>query len=97
MTDPLIVHIAEPKDADELIELDHEKRHIFRTLSTQFWPGPLTQIVKPSTKIPPMVTANTGYVGIRCPKHKLPHKLLEITGLPIAAPSANRFGHVSPT
>ncbi len=39
LTDPLIVHIAEPKDADELIELDHEKRHIFRTLSTQFWPG----------------------------------------------------------
>ena len=47
--------------------------------------------------IPKEVTANTGFVGIRIPSHPLALKLIQIAGVPIAAPSANRFGHVSPT
>lgn len=97
LTDPLIVHIARPEDAYPLIDITEVEMHVFKLLSATFWPGPLTIIVNASSKIPPPVTANTGFVGIRCPKHKLALKLLEIAQVPVAAPSANRFGHVSPT
>lgn len=97
LTDPLIVHIAEPEQAFELIDLQPAEMDVFTLLATKFWPGPLTLIVKASSKIPMLVTANTGFVGVRCPKHPLAVSLLRASGLPIAAPSANRFGHVSPT
>ncbi len=97
LTDPLIVHIAKPEDAYQLIDISAAEMKVFNTLSNTFWPGPLTIIVNASAKIPPPVTANTGFVGIRCPKHKLALMLLELAQVPVAAPSANRFGHVSPT
>jgi tRNA A37 threonylcarbamoyladenosine synthetase subunit TsaC/SUA5/YrdC len=63
-----------------------------------FWPGPLTLVVKANLdKIPMLITADTGYVGIRVPNHPIAIQLLKESGLPIAAPSANKFGHVSPT
>jgi L-threonylcarbamoyladenylate synthase len=99
LTDPLIVHISKPEEAFSLIEVSsgdlNEK--MFNTLSKSFWPGPLTMIMKASSIIPPAITANTGFVGIRCPAHSLARRLIEVSALPIAAPSANRFGHVSPT
>ena len=97
LTDPLIVHVAEAKQADELVELKESEVPIFNSLVANFWPGPLTIIVKASSKIPLLVTADTGFVGVRCPKHPLAVALIAASGLPIAAPSANRFGHVSPT
>ncbi len=97
LTDPLIVHISHPSQAKELMEISEREELMFNTLTKAFWPGPLTLIVKASAKIPPPVTANTGFVGIRCPNHALAHKLIEAAQIPIAAPSANRFGHVSPT
>lgn len=97
LTDPLIVHIAESEQAYELVELQESELPIFDTLVANFWPGPLTIIVKASSKIPLLVTADTGFVGVRCPKHPLAVALIAASGLPIAAPSANRFGHVSPT
>ena len=97
LTDPLIVHIAEASDAWRLIDVNEEEKFIFQLLADQFWPGPLTIIVKASSLIPSLVTAETGFVGIRCPKHPLAKQLLLASGVPIAAPSANRFGHVSPT
>lgn len=97
LTDPLIVHIAQVSDADSLIDVPDSVRAVFKALATRFWPGPLTIIVKASQRIPLAVTANTGYVGIRCPKHSLARDLIARAGVPIAAPSANRFGHVSPT
>lgn len=97
LTDPLIVHVAEPAQAWPLVDITPVEQQIFALLGQHFWPGPLTMIVHASKEIPPPVTANTGFVGIRCPKHALAKKLLEKTQLPIAAPSANRFGHVSPT
>jgi len=48
-------------------------------------------------QIPLLITANTGYVGLRMPNHEIALELLRTSGLPIAAPSANKFGHVSPT
>lgn len=96
-TDPLIVHIAKRDDAYPLVVLTEEERVIFSGLGDSFWPGPLTVIVRAADCIPAAVTANTGMVGIRVPSHPIAVRLLEVSGLPIAAPSANRFGHVSPT
>jgi L-threonylcarbamoyladenylate synthase len=98
LTDPLIVHIANPEAAKELIEISSpEEEKAYQALTDSFWPGPLTIIMKASPLIPPPVTANTGFVGIRCPNHKLARLLIEQSTVPVAAPSANRFGHVSPT
>lgn len=70
----------------------------FKELAELYWPGPLT-LVTPANleKIPMLITANTGMIGIRVPQHEVAKKLLEVSKLPIAAPSANKFGHVSPT
>lgn len=63
-----------------------------------FWPGPLTFIAKANLeRLPLVVTAGTGFVGLRSPRHPIARKLIELSGLPIGAPSANLFGHVSPT
>ncbi|RYG62480.1 Sua5/YciO/YrdC/YwlC family protein, partial [archaeon] len=70
LTDPLIVHIAYTSDAYRLIDIDEVSRKVFDALATKFWPGPLTIIVKASSLIPLTVTANTGFVGVRCPKHE---------------------------
>ena len=75
----------------------HEEEIVFNALSDSFWPGPLTIIALASSLIPMLVTAGTGYVGVRVPSHPLALSLLKECQLPIAAPSANRFGHVSPT
>ena len=98
MTDPLIVHVAEKTDAYELISKDENIREIFDILGDRFWPGPLTLVVEANQeKISPIITASTGYVGIRCPNNPIALKLIKEAGRPIAAPSANKFGHVSPT
>eukprot|EP01038_Epipyxis_sp_PR26KG_P006136 gene6136-8460_t len=97
-SDPLIVHILNPNDIESLVTFEsHLARRIFEILSLKFWPGPLTIIHKASSKIPKLVTSNTGYVGTRSPSHIIARQLLEKCGLPLAAPSANKFGHVSPT
>jgi L-threonylcarbamoyladenylate synthase len=97
LTDPLIVHVHELQAARPLVDLTAEEWNVFHKLGSAFWPGPLTLIVRASPAIPPAVTAQTGYVGIRVPKHDLAQTLLRAAQLPVAAPSANRFGHVSPT
>jgi L-threonylcarbamoyladenylate synthase len=97
LTDPLIMHVAAPEDALPLIELDETEAEVYRLLIASFWPGPLTLIAKASARVPSLVTAGTGFVGVRCPRHALATRLLLAAQVPIAAPSANRFGHVSPT
>ena len=98
MTDPLICHIAEKEDAAELIDENENIVEIFDLLAERFWPGPLTIVVKANNdKISPIITADTGYVGIRIPNNPIALKLIKESGKPIAAPSANKFGHVSPT
>ncbi|KAJ1437288.1 DHBP synthase RibB-like alpha/beta domain-containing protein [Ochromonadaceae sp. CCMP2298] len=97
LTDPLIVHVATPEDALDLIELNETEAEVYRLLIAAFWPGPLTLIAKASARVPSLVTAGTGFVGVRCPRHALAKRLLVAAQVPIAAPSANRFGHVSPT
>ena len=103
LTDPLIVHVDTCAKALQLLELGNtenensEEYIIFQELATKYWPGPLTIISKANDSIPMAVTAGTGFVGVRIPDHQIALALLKATDLPIAAPSANRFGHVSPT
>jgi len=71
---------------------------LFKVLAGKYWPGPLTLVVKANLDvIPSLITAETGFVGIRMPDHDVALNLLRTFGKPIAAPSANKFGHVSPT
>ncbi|MBL8522360.1 MAG: threonylcarbamoyl-AMP synthase [Betaproteobacteria bacterium] len=95
---PLIVHIAKHADLDQwTVDIPPATRK----LTEAFWPGPLTLILKKSSKVPAAVTGGQATVGIRCPAHPMAQKLLQEfakagSGI-IAAPSANKFGHVSPT
>ncbi len=95
---PLIVHVAKGSDLAEWVS---DLPDITEKLIAAFWPGPLTLILKKSRAIPSAVTGGQSSVGLRCPSHPVAQKLLQAFGKAgsglIAAPSANRFGHVSPT
>jgi L-threonylcarbamoyladenylate synthase len=91
---PLIVHVASIEAARALTPGWSESAE---RLARRFWPGPLTLVLPKAAKIPDLVTAGLPTVGIRVPHHPVTHALLSAAGLPIAAPSANRSGEVSPT
>ena len=92
--DPLIVHVAEPGDIDEFARVPDS----CRKLIGQFWPGPLTLILsRLGTRVPDIVTAGLPTVAVRAPEHPLFREVLSVFGKPLAAPSANRFGRISPT
>jgi L-threonylcarbamoyladenylate synthase len=91
---PLIVHIA---DAAELQRWVREVPAAAVRLARRFWPGPLTLVLWRSERIPLEVTGGLETVALRVPAHRLALQLLQRFGGPIAAPSANRFGSVSPT
>ncbi len=73
-----------------------QQSKLFEELTRRFWPGPLTLLGPAAACVPSVVTAGTGVVGVRCPSGATARRLIELSGVPIAAPSANRFGHVSP-
>jgi L-threonylcarbamoyladenylate synthase len=91
---PVIVHFA---SADKAFEWAREVPDTARKLAQRFWPGPLTMILKRSPKVPDFVTGGQDNVGLRVPSHPVAHELLAAFGNGVAAPSANRFGAVSPT
>lgn len=95
--DPLIVHIAGIEGLDEIAVLSAELRQRVERLAAAFWPGPLTMLLPRSVAVPDAVTAGRPLVGVRVPAHPAAQALLRAARLPIAAPSANRFGHTSPT
>lgn len=99
LTDPVIVHVPSVDLALNLIELDGSGAKVFHRLTETFWPGPLTLISKAKASVPTahILSAGSGLIGVRCPQHPVALALLRASKLPIAAPSANRFGHVSPT
>lgn len=71
---------------------------IFELLAKEFWPGPLTCVLKANLDvIPSLITADTGFVGLRMPSKDIALRLIKEAGVPVAAPSANKFGHVSPS
>ena len=93
-TSPLIVHVASIEQARQLAAewLPEADR-----LARQYWPGPLTLVVPKKPIIPESVTAGLPTVGLRMPRHPVALALLREAGVPIAAPSANRFTQLSPT
>lgn len=92
--DPLIVHVPNLSKAEEYVT---EIPPVARLLAEKFWPGPLTLVFKKKDIIPPLVTSGLDTVGIRCPDHPITRQLLQKLPFPLAAPSANPFGYVSPT
>lgn len=95
--DPFIVHIAEAGQLAALTAIPTALNARVTKLVETFWPGPLTLLLPRSAAIPDEVTAGRSRVGVRVPAHPVAQALLRAAGIPIAAPSANRFGHISPT
>jgi len=91
---PLILHIASINQLHDLVNINNEK---VERLVEAFWPGPLTLVLPKKDNIPEIVTAGNLTAAIRMPKHPVALKLIESSGVPIAAPSANTFGFLSPT
>ncbi|TNJ29997.1 SUA5 protein [Giardia muris] len=97
-TDPLIVHVHTRKDVYSVADVGTGRLHqAVDALINAFWPGPLTLVLPASKDVPEVVTAGRGTVGVRMPRHPVASSLIAETGTPIAAPSANRFGSISPT
>jgi L-threonylcarbamoyladenylate synthase len=92
--DPVIVHVSTVVMAEALVSSIPSAA---RSLMHAFWPGPLTLLLPRGASIPDEVTAGRPLVGLRMPAHPVALALIRHTGLPIAAPSANLFGHTSPT
>lgn len=91
---PLIAHVAPGANLTGWVA---EVTPVMQKLMNAFWPGPLTLVVPKGGRMPLEVTGGQQSVGIRCPSHPVAIELLKHTGVPVAAPSANRFGKVSPT
>jgi L-threonylcarbamoyladenylate synthase len=92
--DPLIVHIA---GINWIPRLTAEFPQVARQLAEKFWPGPLTLVLPKTSAVPDLVTAGRATVAIRVPGHPVALELLREANVPIAAPSANPFGRISPT
>lgn len=92
--DPLIVHIA---SLDSLPLLTRNIDDRVSLLAKAFWPGPLTMVLPKSEAVPDLVTSGLSTVGIRMPNHGIALDLIKYAETPIAAPSANKFGRISPT
>jgi len=91
---PLILHFA---DAESALAAASDVPPIARTLADALWPGPLTLVLRRAAWVPDLVTGGQDTVGVRVPSHPVARALVTELGGPIAAPSANRFGAVSPT
>jgi L-threonylcarbamoyladenylate synthase len=91
--DPLIVHVGSFDAFHDIAE----PGELAMKLARAFWPGPLTLIVPKKAKVPLIVTSGLDTVGVRMPNHPVAKALLELSDCPIAAPSANPFGYISPT
>lgn len=95
--DPLIVHVPDRDWLGELVEFNAQTRPIVDELLNQFWPGPLTILLPKKSCVPDLVTAGLDEVAVRQPRHPVFLEVLRQFGKPLAAPSANRFGRISPT
>jgi L-threonylcarbamoyladenylate synthase len=94
MTNPLIVHVLGEDDARPLVSRWPLEA---RQLAARYWPGPLTLVLPRTAIVPDECTAGGDTVGVRAPSHPAARALLQRVGAPLAAPSANRSEHVSPT
>lgn len=92
--DPLIVHVS---DYEQLRGVTAGFPKIAQVLAEKFWPGPLTMILPKNSQLNPMITSGLESVGVRMPSHPVALELIRAVGVPLAAPSANKFGKTSPT
>jgi L-threonylcarbamoyladenylate synthase len=95
--DPLIVHLAFAAQIGDIAAIPHELALRIAHLASAFWPGPLTLLLPRNAAVPDAVTAGRELVGVRVPAHPVAQALLLSAKVPVAAPSANLFGHTSPT
>lgn len=95
--DPLIVHVEGREMLERVATLTAEVRARAEALMHAFWPGPLTLLLPRAAAVPGAVTAGRALVGVRMPAHPVARELIRQAGVPVAAPSANRFGGTSPT
>jgi L-threonylcarbamoyladenylate synthase len=92
--DPLIVHVVDEEQIG-MVAVDIPPNG--RLLMEAYWPGPLTLLLPRGPQVPAIVTAGRERVGVRMPRHPVAQRLIELAGVPVAAPSANSFGRTSPT
>ena len=92
-TDPLIVHTHTLVQTEAIAEINDAAR----MLAEKFWPGPLTLVLPKRPTVPAIVSAGLPSLAVRMPSHPLLRRLLKLAGVPLAAPSANPFGYISPT
>ena len=95
--DPLIVHLSRFGELDRVAEVPEEIAEVVREIATKFWPGPLTMVLPKTAAVPDIVTSGLSTVAVRISKHEVIRTIAKELGRPLAAPSANRFGRVSPT
>lgn len=93
-TSPLIVHVSSVEMARGLVR---KWPAMASELAARWWPGPLTMVLPKQPRVPDIVTAGLDTVGIRMPRHPVALELIDRAGIPLAAPSANRFTQLSPT
>ena len=95
--DPLIVHVSRKAEIEEVAEIDDPIRDVVERLTANFWPGPLTLVLPKKAGVPDLVTSGLPTVAVRQSAHPIFRAIGRELGRPIAAPSANRFGRISPT
>ena len=95
--DPLIIHIPDQDWFERLTAIPAASRELVDTLISNFWPGPLTLVLPRQLAVPDIVTAGLETVAIRMSAHPVFDRIIQAFGRPLAAPSANRFGRISPT
>jgi L-threonylcarbamoyladenylate synthase len=95
--DPLIVHLPDRDWLNRVAAVPNDERTLIGKLANRFWPGPLTMVLPKREIIPDIVTAGLDTVAVRISSHPVFGEIIEAFGRPLAAPSANRFGCVSPT
>jgi L-threonylcarbamoyladenylate synthase len=95
--DPVIVHVCNYEMVERVTDISRSLTAKVEALMRAFWPGPLTLLLPRTSAVPDAVTAGRPLAGVRMPAHPLALELIRRAGIPVAAPSANRFGRTSPT
>jgi L-threonylcarbamoyladenylate synthase len=95
--DPLIVHLPNRDWLRKIADLPEENQQLISRLADRFWPGPFTIVLRKHQIVPEIVTAGLDTVALRISAHPVFAEIVQLFGKPLAAPSANRFGRVSPT
>ncbi|EDL46784.1 hypothetical protein, conserved [Plasmodium vivax] len=98
VSDPIISHVYDVRQAfDQLYHVNPFEMFVIYSLGKSFWPGPLSIIAKAKKEVPLILTAHTGFCAVRMPRNNIALEIIKVSQVPIAAPSANKFQHISPT